>query len=67
MLLFLARLLRFIASVQRAWLYYRRLHYSWRLAWAKTAGMEITWCLQARPHRTDRSPARRRDRVPALH
>ena len=29
------RIALFCARFARAWRYYKRLHYSWRLAWAK--------------------------------
>ncbi len=31
------RVFSFCARLARAWRFYRRLHYSWRLAWAKAA------------------------------
>jgi hypothetical protein len=36
------RIVLFIARVHRAWRFYTCLNYSWRLAWAKTAGMELS-------------------------
>ena len=35
------RALRFLARVLRAIAYYRRLRYSWRLAWAKSGYSSI--------------------------
>jgi len=31
----LERICLFLARLDRAWSYYRKLHYSWRLAWVK--------------------------------